>query len=207
MKSLILVASFCMVTSVANSANVVWDCIELSHGGTYDGVYYYSIVYPYVSFSGMMNGAVLTLWADANEYMEISSMWCLANKGEMASVEIIVDKGEYFYAADFAKGDEMTTVKTDYPIIVEAGSSVYLEMICKTYSRPEDVAVGWVELACDDKGVLGVVHSAVDTGGESLIVGGGVIPEPRGGSLILAGLLVLTLRRPSGKGLFVDHGE
>ncbi len=121
-----------MVTSVAISANVVWDSIKLSHDGTYDGVRYYSIEYPYVSFSGTMSGAVLTLWADADEYMEISSMWCLANRGTVASVESIVERGKYFYAADFAKGDEMGVIKTDYPISVEKGSSVYLEMICKT---------------------------------------------------------------------------
>lgn len=196
MRRWILATSLCMVTSVAISANVVWDSIKLSHDGTYDGVRYYSIEYPYVSFSGTMSGAVLTLWADADEYMEISSMWCLANRGTVASVESIVERGKYFYAADFAKGDEMGVIKTDYPISVEKGSSVYLEMICKTYSRPEDVAVGWIELAYDDKGVLSVVHSALDMDGESLTIGEGSVPEPSGGLLILVGLSVLTLRRP-----------
>lgn len=66
---------------------------------------------------------------------------------------------------------------------------------------------GWVNLAVNADGALDVLGSDIAVYGDAMIVGGVAIPEPSGGSLILAGLLVLALRRPRGKGLFVDHDE
>lgn len=200
MKRLITTLFFSGLIHIAYPANVVWDGVELSYAGTYDGVSYYSFVYPYVSFSGAMEGSVLTLWADANDYMEISSMWCLAEKGNEASVENISNMGAYFYAADFAEGEKMGGIKADYPLSIETGTSIYLEMICKTYTNPDDIDVGWIELACDEEGVLSIAHSAIDLDGDELIVGGGAVPEPSSGLLCLVGLLVLALRRPRENG-------
>ena len=90
----------------------------------------------------------------------------------------------------------MGGIKADYPLSIETGMSIYLEMICKTYTNPDDIDVGWIELACDEEGVLSIAHSAIDLDGDELIVGGGAVPEPSSGLLCLVGLLVLALRRP-----------
>ena len=58
---------------------------------------------------------------------------------------------------------------------------------------------GWVEFGFDDSNGLIVVNGALDLDGGPMMVGGGAIPEPSSGLLVLLGLVALSLRRDNAK--------
>lgn len=195
MRRWLLAAALGMASWSVFAATVLWDSVVLSSYGSYDGVYYYSFTYPYLGFSGSVSDRAMILWAEGSQYMEISSMWCLAEKGSVASVENIVGEGSYFYAADFAVGGVPSGVQTDYPLVIDDAASIFLKMICRTYVDPNVATVGWVELAYDVDEGLRIEHSAIDLDGGAMIVGGGAIPEPTGGWLVAVGFALIGLRR------------
>ena len=177
---------------VAFSANVVWNSVEV--GTSFPEIGYYSITWPYVSMRGTVTSSVLTLWAETETYMEFQSSWMQVSKGELISRASIEEAGSYFYKGDFwREGDEVAQV--DYPIQLTEGESVYLAVLFSGYSAPENFNVAWMELSMDADYNLVIARSAIDLDGDMMIVGGGAIPEPSSGVLLLLGTIILALRR------------
>ena len=54
---------------------------------------------------------------------------------------------------------------------------------------------GWVAFLVSDTAEVDLLASAVDLGGGAMLVGGGVVPEPTAGLLLMFGLAALALRR------------
>lgn len=61
--------------------------------------------------------------------------------------------------------------------------------------RRGDSYYGWVEFTATNDGRLTVGESAIDLDGGAMIVGGGAIPEPTSGLLLLFGVAALALKR------------
>ena len=204
-KAIVLSAALLLLPCVLSGANVQWnyldememDWIYSVHehaDGSLSGVM--SIIWPYVDMDGPIEENSITLLARTHTYMEFGSMICVANAGDIASVESIEAKGSYLYYGQPTTNPE-DNARADYPITLERGESVYLEFIAMYDSIPGK-EVGWFELAYDMDGNLSVVRSAIDTDGDPLVVGY-IIPEPTGGTLLLLGAAALLLRRRKSK--------
>ena len=185
-----VVAAHALIWQSATASSIQWDNIEINNGSAAWG--YYSITYPYVSMQGNFMGETLLLWAEPYDYMEIRSSWCVVNAGDLISVQSVSEAGTWFYRSDFAV-DDLANVNTDYPIELTRGTSVYLAAICSTYTAPDNYSIAWMELTLGDVSDIRLVHSALATDGQSLIVG--ATPEPTGAMLALVGMAVLASRR------------
>jgi len=188
MKLILSAVVVAFVSHISSAANVVWNSMEVT--SSFPG--WYSISYPYITMTGSVSGDVLTLWADAYDYMELSSSWVLAKPGDRVTVDAIQQKGSFYYSADFNVTEEMGDVRTDYPITIKDGESSYLAIISRTYKEPMDYHVAWVELRYDT-GLLYANSSAIDYDGGSLMVG--AIPEPSSAVLLLLGCAGLLLKQ------------
>jgi len=202
-KTIALSAALLTLPCILSGANVQWNYLDQIYKGVIpyeqegvDGskIVGVSIGWPFIYIDGPVSGNAVTLWAATLTYMEFGSMVCIANAGDVASVESIAAKDSYFFYGPIwvHDGDEYNA-RADYSITLERGESVYLEFIAMYDSIP-DKEVGWFELAYDMDGNLGVVRSAIDTDGDPLVVGY-IIPEPAGGTLLLLGAAALLLKR------------
>ena len=200
-KTIALSAALLALPCILSGANIRWDYLDgdvFPHeregvdGSKIVGV---TIGWPIVSINGPVSGDAVTLWAETyTVYMEFGSSVCIANAGDVASVESITAKDLYFfYGPIWVHPEDDDKVRTDYSITLERGESVYLEFLI-TYNSIPNKEVGWFELAYGMDGNLGVVRSAIDTDGDPLVVGY-IIPEPTGGTLLLLGAAALLLRR------------
>ena len=103
--------------------------------------------------------------------------------------------------------DMAYTVSCDDGFVVNVGKSangrdgeiLFLIFKCgwvDEHMNIREPVYGWVEYDIGVNGSLIYRHSAWDLDGGAMIVGGGAIPEPSGGLLVLVGLLALILHRP-----------
>ena len=181
-----------LICHVAFSANVIWNGVEV--GTSFPEIGYYSIKWPYVSMRGTVASSVLTLWAETETYMEFQNSWTRVSKGDLISRASLEEAGSYFYRGNFwREGDEVA--QCDYPLQLTEGESVYLAVLFSGYTVPENLNVAWMELTMDADYNLVIASSAIDLDGGPMIVGGGAIPEPSSGVLLLLGTIILALRR------------
>ena len=124
-----------------------------------------------------------------------SSMWIVAEVGEVINAEAILQSTEFlFKSASYGQ----STV--DYSLFVDCDAPSYIvfydEAFLVDLTTTETMqAFGWVEII-NDNGNIAVGSSAYMLAGGSLYVGGGeAIPEPTSGLLLLLGVAGLTLRR------------
>lgn len=118
------------------------------------------------------------------------SYWSVAYAGDIIT-ESYVKNGQLFY-------DGLAGVNIDEEfgetVSVRNGDSLYLAFLAPVQGGEdgEDYLYGWVELGVKNN-QLDLLSSAFST--DSLYVGGGAIPEPSGGLLLLLGAGCIALRR------------
>lgn len=190
LRVVISVFAFFFIIHSGRAANVVWNAITIEQ----DAVGGYCISYPCITMTATVAGDYIVLSADPFDYMEISSSWISAERGDVVTVDSVKRASSYFYAADFWTGED-ENVRTDYSIILQDGDSAYFAMISRTYTAPTHYDTAWLELRYD-AGILYANSSAIDYDGEALLIG--AIPEPSSACLMLIGLSALALRRKQG---------
>ena len=117
------------------------------------------------------------------------------NEGDVVSAETMNGPGlSYFYHAteDVSGADCDGSIFTD-ELIYLSFSTLAWENDGQGPGRY--MVYGWVAVDTNGDDVV-VTGSAWDADGGAMIVGGGAIPEPSGGLLVLVGLLALILHRP-----------
>lgn len=132
-----------------------------------------------------------------------TATWILSAFGDVVSAEAFNDASNVFYSQQFGKGSVQRSVG------VNVEEAIYLSVKVEGYDWDRyfaedeyvltgDVRYGWVALCADQAGNLSMLSSAIDLDGDGIIVGGGSIPEPSSGVLMLLGLASLGLKRKRG---------
>lgn len=132
----------------------------------------------------------ITPGTSMNIMLASMSYWALAYANDVIS-ESYVRNGRMFYDGLSGVGiDE----KYGDTISVKNGDSLYLAFIAPIQSGTDsgDLLYGWVSLDVEDN-QLTLTESAFSK--DALYVGGGAVPEPSTGMLLLLGISVLGLRR------------
>lgn len=145
-----------------------------------------------ISFSIGISGREMTIgesgWTSLNSF----TTWALAYSGEVISDSLVNDSSRIFF-----NGDGFGVYNS---IVVDAVDDVfYLAFKAQTFKNPDlydkgVAAFGWVEIGVC-YGELYVRSSAIALDGSQMIVGGGAVPEPASGLLVLLGVAALALRR------------
>ena len=189
---LIAVALFTMTTM---GASVEWGAFQLfgnSPGSIilgYDG----SEVYANTSVSMMTtkNGNALNI-AEEGTYLAAFTAWTVAIAGEIVNADMLRDVDRLFYRCDGIQANNPFDV--DY-----VSDSFYFAFETLVWDNPElsgsrQVEYGWVQIEVTN-GALAVIDSAMGLEGQSMIVGAGAIPEPSSGTMLVWGIVLLSLRR------------
>ncbi len=118
------------------------------------------------------------------------SYWSVAYAGDIIT-ESYVKNGQLFYDGLSGPGVDEQFGET---VSARNGDSLYLAFLAPVQGGEdgEDYLYGWVELGVKNN-QLDLLSSAFST--DSLYVGGGAIPEPSGGLLLLLGAGCIALRR------------
>jgi hypothetical protein len=193
----LLTTVFIFTISIANAANVIWDCFDsMEINDPYIGqgtsIYYYNNVTPELAFIYQNNAIGLVTSATATgDYCNLGypvAYWVLANAGDILiskedylSKELLYNNG-YPNMPERIDGATITTLPS---------KTYYFAILGDNYGESDWYA--WVEIYADTSG-LSVVNSAFsfDT---PLIVGGGAVPEPSSGMLLIIGATLLCLKR------------
>lgn len=193
----------------AFSANVEWSSMQTEKWSLWTATDVWE-----VSFSGdrskLYSYFELNILSEANGFTlcanpVLSGPWVgmRVSKSELGfcvDAQSMPDAGEYFYAT-YAGGADMS-MTSDYDVFMKTGEACYFAIVVdKDINMLPDGSFtasqvyGWVELSVDPDGNLIYHGSAVDLDGGAMYVGGGAVPEPTGGLLLVAGLAALCLRR------------
>ena len=131
--------------------------------------------------------------ANVSQRVSASQAACLvglAKRGfAITSYETMLSDGlDYFYRSDWNE-----PILSDYSVVL-TGDDVYMGMAVE--ADDGNVVYGWLKF---DPVWDGDVNCAWDIDGGAMIVGGGAIPEPSSGVLLLMEMGFLGLRRVGGE--------
>lgn len=202
---------FCAVisASLVHAASIDWDSFHCNgseiYGGdnrldmmfdinvrTWDGQ-----TYVWASENQLRKGSLAPI-----EYWN-SGAWLSAVAGDLANSSILQHQHDFFFY-------EMANGQSEYSygelVPVERGVSYYLKFVIedaddawayrlKETTVPPTLYYGWAEYMVDEDGTFRLLNSAIDFDGGAMVVGGGAVPEPTGGLLLLVGVAALALRR------------
>ena len=193
---LALVSVLC--AGFVHSASVVWNQAGVSKETVWGGGPYYCVGGESYSQDRSMN---LLFVIEGGTGGWIASEFCAGTctiRTRMMSAGDVVDLDsmfgpdkEYFYVGSVEPYD----FSSDYAINPIIYDKVFLGFAAEAWSDTYEVytVYGWIEL--NVAGEPSVISSAWDMDGGGMIVGGGAIPEPSSGLMVLFGLAVLGLRR------------
>ena len=132
-----------------------------------------------------------------------SGAWLEAYVGDLVDESTIFGRHDYWFY-------EMAKSQPEYaygePRIIDFEKSYYLMFAIedaddawayrlKETTDPPKLYYGWAEYAVSEDGTFRILNSAIDFDGGAMIVGGGAVPEPTSGLLLLLGVAGLALRR------------
>ena len=199
------VLSCCAIVAMTSSAaDVRWDVAEISTadwsawGGPKDAVgILISVLQP-----AMYPGAWFSR-SDGTECVELSATGfapsdpglnlSIVSSGDVIDASSVCGSGiNYVYANGVDVGGEVVFFGN---LVIAYGGEVMLGMSIDCDSVEERKIFGWIEVSSDDVGHLVVSRSALELTGQSMVAGGGAIPEPAGETLFLLGATALLLKR------------
>ena len=191
----LLTIALCFCGIVCHATNVEWNRMKALDAEVWDTGPLWQICgdtkYLYAEIMVTYDCGVLS----ASHYMGGGSTICVKQMSEGSTIngESIARTSEgYFYQSTMYDSH----ITSDYSIDVSDRSSIYLAFSVIAFddqSTPYPV-YGWVEVAVPDSEPV-VLSSAWDIDGGAMIVGGGAVPEPTSGLLLLLGVASLALRR------------
>lgn len=192
------------------SANILWDVVAIqdyenpivSLVTSSGGVNFWTMFSVEVAVMG--SEAKLTANPGGDYVMAFNGGWIKGEAGDIVSRETLLNRTDYFVAG--VLGQEEVE---ELPLEVNIGENNFLRFIvqdaeqCFAYqeglrSEMPDCYYGWAEYNVGQDGVLSIVRSALNVDGDAIVVGGGVVPEPSSGLLLLMGVGLLAMRRGVG---------
>ena len=199
MKTKLITFFVCMISSMLWAANIEWNRISAVDAEVWDTGPLWQIG-GYSEKNYTINPVIMITtesMLSASSYMAGgSTIWVKEmSVGDIVNSMTMAATSEgFFYHTDMYI-DEM---HSDYSIDTTGRDSVYLAFLTIAYDDnlvPYDI-FGWVEIGVS--GLEPVVRgSAWDVDGGAMIVGAGAAPEPTSAMLILLGLTLLVIARPS----------
>lgn len=195
MKQNLFFAVLLLSISPVFAGSVEWGCFAVAQTGEntvgigYTGNQVYANTSVHIQTT--RSGAKLNI-AEYNTFLASFSSWAVASAGEIIDGGLLRDTSRLFYRND-------GTI-TSNPFDVNYGSdSFYFVFETLVWNNEEmsgtpQTEYGWVKINVA-KGILSVADSAMGYGGLPMIAGGGTIPEPSTGLMLLTGLAALALKR------------
>ncbi len=199
---------FC--SSMSNGANVVWDCFTSSMDAIYPGTdkTVCSITptgaymnYGFLYFDKTSGFYTVTLTSYADPLLGSYQRWVQVSKGDVISYDTMMNRDDYFMATFFG---EEAIANQSITFDRSVDKSIYLAVMIDEIHPSNDGSVnfmpevpyqyGWVELTVAGAFVM-VQSSAFALDGSAMIAGGGAVPEPSSGILLLIGSFLLMLKR------------
>ena len=197
-----------VLADVANASTVLWNVVTKDATDGYPSLqvvkndsppYFWSIFHMSVDVFG--DKAILTANPGAVYVLSYAGAWLRAGYGEIVNADSTLNSPAYFEYGLLGNG-----TASEESITANVGLSNYLKFVLQdgeqcfeyqdgTRAAMPDCFYGWVEYRIDDKGNLEILASAIDIDGDPVIVGGGAIPEPSAGMLLLIGLSGIALCR------------
>ena len=134
------------------------------------------------------------VWAGSEDHLDLDSMAVVAEYGDVVSAEYFEQRGSYFYS-DFNSVD--CTAATDYPLVFEEGSSLFIAIAHRNGAYQDRVHYGWMELAIDDDRNIEILASAYNLDFDPITIKyrDDATPEPGVAALFFLGFAALALRR------------
>ena len=141
-----------------------------------------------------MDGTYIKAYDYSTSAVSVNTRWLLAVFGDVLEASNLssfknVELGGYL---DRETGGDAIEDPSDFYLVFVAED---WEDYVSGAENPH-IWYGWVNLAVNADGALDVLTSDIAIYGDTLIVGGGAVPEPSSGVLGLVGLLALMMRRP-----------
>ena len=202
MRRAILLVSL-LTCIVVDAANMRWNFVEITYNSPEESGLETKLqagsgnwIGFSLFFSATQSGGNVK-FSDFNCNVATAITWMLMESGDIAGPSSFGDEKPSLFSSEYSGATGELLVKKD--------SSFYLSF--QVFEFVEDEAIleivrgdayyGWVEFHVSDVAEVALLASAIDLGGDSVVVGGGLapIPEPSAGVLLLLGLSALALRR------------
>lgn len=197
MRHFLLVVIIVLLSSVAQSATVVWDSLDVWRASQ---CYLESdLGYPRSLSLGLektsLGKGTYSYRANMINLMFVGN-WIQAYAGDIVSdLSFANDGSDMVYTESY---EDCFVVSFGVSAVADVQECLYLAFKCGCVDPQMEVVepvYGWVSFDVDRDGSLVYTHSAWDLDGGAMIVGGGAVPEPSSAVLLLFGCVVLLLRR------------
>ena len=192
--------------TVGYATNVLWDSIEMRSFTNAEREIGFRLEYEHrvsqdvtptfwIDLPVTCTRLLLTTTLTANyEYVVLmfNGNWVQASPGDVAMESTTRHLDEYFMHC-WADDTDLTCSST--PLTVKGREQdLYLMFATRVVGENLHYNYGWVQLTVTPDEVL-LVHSAINLDGEPIIVGTGNVPEPSSLLLLVAGGVILALKR------------
>ena len=177
------------------ASSVEWNCFTSVNISGYQTVGYVgNSAYTDTSISLLISASGGKAFVSESGYTSLVSFssWTVAYAGEIIAASMFEDESRrYLYRTDASSGDVIE--------LNASHDSLYLAIETQTWKDEyfyvkDKIAYAWVELEISE-GEISVVDSAFNFDGGAMYVGGGAVPEPMGGMLLLLGFATMMLKR------------
>ena len=187
----------------AVASTIEWDVVHIDHQhGYYEGYGYYNWAELYLTSN--LGDHNFDFQCDVGDHQITAipnhSMWTLAHamnfvemhEGDTVDETTVRGSGVVYFHGQWLEEPGTYTFKD---LTISEGETAYLGFAIQTeFEEQERIIYGWASLIYDGTDIR-VGQSAVELSGAPIVILPGQIPEPGTFSLVLVGIVVLSMRR------------
>lgn len=194
-------AIFILTYNLIHASSVAWSAYSLWDNGSGNPRYGYidylqiSAACSFIDIKVTTSSGSATINATGG-YAETCCAWALSCAGDILDESYFNALDSFFYKRNIQND---STIHKDYGIDISKGHDIYLAVMVTDYRHPDsDYNYGWVQIGMNEDGRIYAIDSALGLNGQAIIVGGGsATPEPNSVLLLIIGIGVLSLIRPT----------